>query len=234
MKFGKYISVGLLVFAEMTFRSSAAFCVTPYIDFTPVLVMPQDDQVNDSFGNGYGFIADCGIIKDHFSFALGFSYRSYFDRRYYDNYYRDYGNWHLSNMVYLSLYNLNLSVRGDLIENRSGTSIFGAFGAGIYFSDWDLKKAAFYENHGYLYTETGQRKFPGFEFQLGFEIPIDTKISIRSSLNYSHLLTDIRVKAREYRYHADDPNPYDVEFTKEYRGINLGGKLLGIGLIYRL
>jgi len=230
MKIRENKSVGLLVLAVATLSPSPAYCITPYIDFSQVFAMPQEDLVNDSFGDGYGFIADCGIRKDQFCFGLGLGFRSYFDRRYYSNY--EYA--HVSKLGWLSLYNINFSIRGDLIGDQSGTSIFWGVGAGIYFGKWDLKKASFYDSYQYLYTETGQRKFPGFEFQLGFEIPIDTKISIRSTLNYSHLITDIKIKGREYRNDPDYEVPYEREFTTEYRGINLGGKLLGIGLIYKL
>jgi hypothetical protein len=224
------VSAGIMIFTVITLTSSAAYCVAPYIDFGPVLAISQDDQVNDSFGNGYGFVADCGIKKERFCFGLGFGYRLYFDRGYYGNY--EYS--HRSKIASLSLYNLNFSIRSNLMEDQSGTSIFWGVGAGLYISKWHVKKASFWSDSQQLYMETGQRKFPGFEFQLGFEIPIDRKISIKSTLNYSYLVTDIRIRTREYRYSSGEPSPMERESTKEYRGINLGGKLLGIGLTYRL
>ncbi len=208
-------------------RDSSANDYKYYISATWNVATPANLTIADRFGNGYGIIANVGAKSGILNIGLKAGYRFYIDRHYY-GVGRD---WHSSRIGSLRLYNLNVRFGTDLFKRESDLIIFSGISTGIYHCQWRSSSSSMYREGMRLSERTGTRTFWGFEFDIGFEIPIATNVSVRSEIDYSYLVTDIRTHYWYYRK-FDDGSVYELNDTQEYKSINLGGKLFGIGAVY--
>jgi hypothetical protein len=217
-----YLSILTWIFI----RDSSASDYKYYISATRNFATPANLTIADRFGNGYGVIATCGAKRGILNIGLKAGYRTYFDRHFY-GVGRD---WHSSRIGRLRLYNLNVRFGTDLFKKESHLIIFSGISTGIYHCQWQSSSSSMGEGIS-LSERTGTRTFWGFEFDIGFEIPIATNVSVRSEIDYSYLVTDIRTHYWYYKKFSDE-SVDERNSIREYKSINLGGKLFGIGAVY--
>jgi hypothetical protein len=184
---------------------------------------PTDYTIVDTFSDGYFTEAEFGIKNPYYSLGASLTRLNYSDDSYINIFDRSQDNK-------LAIYNLSLRLRGEFIPGSTDLSLFVLTGAGFYKANW--RKKIFDRSGPDSRLEESTADFYGwsFEFAIGFEIPVAGGISIRSTLDFSHLPADFR----EYFHGITNIDGITGEFSgfHDYKSVNLGSRRLGIGAVY--